>query len=130
LPRALYARRADKPAAPTLGCVASGRKNYQFAGSDACGRRAVAIYSLIESDRHNGVNPQHNLADVLARIPTTAAVHCRTPALELATARSHPPCRPSLTVTNGYMYGSIIFWTQHVGHGIFELDRYWRNPYS
>jgi transposase len=29
--------------------VAIGRKNYLFAGSDTGGRRAAAIYSLIES---------------------------------------------------------------------------------
>jgi transposase len=47
---------------------AIGRKNYLFAGSDAGGRRAAAIYSLIESAKLNGLNPQHYLADVLARI--------------------------------------------------------------
>src|SRR5438874_6418827 len=51
-----------------LRCVAIGRKNYLFAGSDVCGRRAAAIYSLIESAKLNGLNPQHYLADVLARI--------------------------------------------------------------
>jgi transposase len=39
-----------------------------FAGSDAGGHRAAAIYSLIESAKLNGLNPQHYLADVLARI--------------------------------------------------------------
>jgi transposase len=51
-----------------LRCVAIGRKNYLFAGSDAGGRRAAAMYSLIESAKLNGVNPQHYLGDVLARI--------------------------------------------------------------
>jgi len=51
-----------------LRCVAIGRKNYLFAGSDAGGRRAAAIYSLIESAKLNGRNPQHYIADVLARI--------------------------------------------------------------
>jgi transposase len=37
-------------------------------GSDAGGRRAAAMYSLIESAKLNGINPQHYLADVLARI--------------------------------------------------------------
>ena len=41
---------------------------YLFAGSDAGGRRAAAMYSLIESAKLNGVNPQHYLADVLTRI--------------------------------------------------------------
>ena len=45
-----------------------GRKNYLFAGSDAGGSRAAALYSLIETAKLNGVNPQHYLADLLARI--------------------------------------------------------------
>ena len=48
--------------------IAIGRKNYLFAGSDAGGRRAAAIYSLIESAKLNGLNPQHYIADLLARI--------------------------------------------------------------
>ena len=36
--------------------------------SDAGGRRAAALYSLIESAKLNGLNPQHYLADLLARI--------------------------------------------------------------
>jgi hypothetical protein len=48
--------------------VAIGRKNYLFAGSDAGGRRAAAMYSLIETAKLNGINPQHYLADVLGRI--------------------------------------------------------------
>ena len=48
--------------------IALGRKNYLFAGSDAGGERAAAIYSLIETDKLNGVNPQAWLTDVLTRI--------------------------------------------------------------
>src|SRR5262249_24286232 len=50
-----------------LRCVAIGRKNYNylFAGSDTGGRRAAAIYSLIESAKLNGLNPPHYLADVV-----------------------------------------------------------------
>jgi transposase len=58
----------NNPAERALRCVAIGRKNYLFAGSDAGGRRAATIYSLIESAKLNGLNPQHYLADVLARI--------------------------------------------------------------
>jgi transposase len=38
------------------------------AASDAGGRHAAAMHSLIESAKLNAVNPQHYLADVLARI--------------------------------------------------------------
>lgn len=48
--------------------VALGRKNYLFMGSDAGGERAAAIYSLIESAKLNGVEPQAYLTDVLSRI--------------------------------------------------------------
>src|SRR5258706_3798638 len=58
----------NNPAERALRCVAIGRKNYLFAGSDAGGRRAAAIYALIESAKLNRLNPQHYLADVLARI--------------------------------------------------------------
>ena len=58
----------NNPAERGLRCVAIGRKNYLFAGSDAGGRRAAAMYSLIESAKLNGINPQHYLADVLTRI--------------------------------------------------------------
>jgi hypothetical protein len=55
--------------------VAIGRKNYLFAGSDAGGRRAAAMYSLIESAKLNDINPQRYLADVLTRIADHRARH-------------------------------------------------------
>ena len=58
----------NNPAERALRCVAIGRKNYLFAGSDAGGRRAAALYSLIESAKLNGLNPQLYIADLLARI--------------------------------------------------------------
>jgi transposase len=44
------------------------RKNYLFAGFDAGGERAAAIYSLIGSAKLNGLGPEAYLRDVLARI--------------------------------------------------------------
>ena len=52
-----------------LRAVAIGRKNWTFAGSDEGGRRAAAIYSLIQTAKLNDVDPQAWLADVLARLP-------------------------------------------------------------
>jgi transposase len=46
-----------------------GRKNWTFAGSDDGGHRAAAIYTLIETAKLNGIDPQAWLADVLARLP-------------------------------------------------------------
>ena len=48
--------------------VALGRKNYLFAGSDAGGERAAAIYSLVGSAKLNSLNPQAYLTHVLERI--------------------------------------------------------------
>jgi transposase len=53
--------------------VAVGRKNWLFAGSDRGGERAAAIYSLIETAKLNGVNPEAWLRDVLTRIASHPA---------------------------------------------------------
>ena len=53
--------------------VAMGRKNWTFAGSDAGGHRAAAIYTLIQTARLNDVDPQAWLADVLARLQDHSA---------------------------------------------------------
>ena len=45
-----------------------GRKNWLFAGSDAGGERAAAIYSLIETAKLNGLDPEAYLHAVLDRI--------------------------------------------------------------
>jgi transposase len=65
----------NNPAERALRGVAVGRKNYLFAGSDAGGRRAAVMYSLIESAKLNDINPQHYLADVLVRIADHPARH-------------------------------------------------------
>lgn len=51
-----------------LRVVALGRKNYLFAGSDAGGERAAAIYSLIGSAKLNGIDPEAYLRYVIERI--------------------------------------------------------------
>ena len=48
--------------------IALGRKNYLFAGSDAGGERAAAIYSLIETAKLNGLDPEAWLRSVLTGI--------------------------------------------------------------
>jgi hypothetical protein len=51
-----------------LRVVALGRKNFLFAGSNAGGERAAAIYSLLGSAKLNGLDPELYLHHVLARI--------------------------------------------------------------
>lgn len=48
--------------------VAVGRRNWTFAGSDSGGRRAAAIYTLIETCKLNDIDARAWLADVIARI--------------------------------------------------------------
>jgi transposase len=48
--------------------VALGRGNYLFMGSDAGGERAASIYSLVETAKLNGLDPQAYLQEVLTRI--------------------------------------------------------------
>ncbi len=55
------AERAMKP-------IALGRKNYLFVGSKGGGKSAAISYTLIETAKMNGINPQAWLTDVLDRI--------------------------------------------------------------
>ena len=48
--------------------IAVGRKNYLFVGSEGGGRSAASAYTLIETAKLNGVDPQAWLADTLDRI--------------------------------------------------------------
>jgi transposase len=55
------AERAMKP-------IAIGRKNFLFVGSEGGGKSAAIAYTLIETAKLNGVDPQAWLTDTLARI--------------------------------------------------------------
>ena len=59
---------SNNAAERALRGIAVGRRNWTFAGSDEGGRRAAAIYTLIETAKLNDVDPQAWLADVLARL--------------------------------------------------------------
>lgn len=48
--------------------IALGRKNYLFMGSERGGKSAAIAYTLIETAKLNGVDPQAWLTDTLARI--------------------------------------------------------------
>ena len=51
-----------------MRAIAIGRKNWLFAGSERGGRSAAIAYTLIETAKLNGVDPQAWLTDVLSRI--------------------------------------------------------------
>jgi hypothetical protein len=44
------------------------RKNFLFAGADSGGERAAATYTLLETAKLNGLNPEAYLRYVLERI--------------------------------------------------------------
>ncbi len=50
-----------------MRAVALGCKNFPFAGSDADGEHAAAIYSLIGTAKLNGLDPQAYLREALTR---------------------------------------------------------------
>jgi transposase len=48
--------------------IALGRKNYLFAGADTGGERAASLYTIVQTAKLNGVNPEAYLRDTLAKI--------------------------------------------------------------
>jgi len=57
-----------------LRAIAVGRRNYLFAGSDAGGERAAAIYSLVASAKLNAWTRKHTCAmcwSAIAIIPSS-----------------------------------------------------------
>ena len=60
---------SNNAAERALRCIAVGRRNWTFAGSDEGGRRAAVLYTLIETAKLNDVDPHAWLADVLTRLP-------------------------------------------------------------
>ena len=48
--------------------LALGRKNWLFAGSDTGGERAAVMYTLIETAKLNGLDPEAWLRDIISRI--------------------------------------------------------------
>ena len=58
----------NNPAENAIRPFVVGRKNWLFAGSRAGGERAAAIYSVIETAKLNGVEPQAYIADVIEKI--------------------------------------------------------------
>lgn len=58
----------NNPVERAIRPLAIGRKNWLFAGSDAGGRRAAAVASLIATAKLNGLDPEAYLRRVLERI--------------------------------------------------------------
>ena len=52
----------------TIRPVAIGRKNYLFAGSHEAAQRTAMLYTFLAACKHQGINPQDWLTDVLNRM--------------------------------------------------------------
>jgi hypothetical protein len=48
--------------------LALGRKNWMFAGADSGGERAAVMYTIIETAKLNGLDPEAYLRSLIARI--------------------------------------------------------------
>jgi hypothetical protein len=55
----------------SLRGIAIGRKNWLFTGSDAGGRAAATMFSLIASAQRHGLEPLAYLTDLFRRLPAT-----------------------------------------------------------
>ena len=60
------AERAIKP-------LTLGRRNWTFVGSDTGGDRAAVFFTIMQTCRLNGVNPEAYLSDVITRIADHSA---------------------------------------------------------
>jgi transposase len=63
----------NNPVENAIRGICLGRRNWLFAGSEAGGRRAAQFYTLIETARLNGVNPNAYLRHVLTELPSAKA---------------------------------------------------------
>ena len=50
-----------------------GRKNWLFAGSDAGGRTAAVLYTLVQSCKRHALDPFAYLQEVLTRWPSAGS---------------------------------------------------------
>jgi len=68
--------------------MAVSRKNFLFVGSDRGGERAAAIYTIVETAKLNGLDPEAYLATVLDRL---AHGHLNTRLADLLPWNLQPP---------------------------------------
>ncbi len=58
----------NNPAERSLRGIAVTRKNFLFLGSETGGERAAVLYTVLETAKLNGLNPEAYLADVIDRM--------------------------------------------------------------
>ena len=60
----------NNPIERAIRHIATGKKNWLFAGSERAGKRAAAIQSLLATAKLNGIDPAAWLKDTLDKLPT------------------------------------------------------------
>ena len=60
----------NNPVENTIRPIAIGKKNWLFTGSEAAGKRAAAIQTLLATAKLNGLDPAAWLRDTLEKLPT------------------------------------------------------------
>ena len=77
-----------------MRAIALGRKNYLFCGSDTGSDRAASIYTLVQTAKLNGVNPEAYLKGILTKIAAGHPINRineLTPWRMLPAATAQPP---------------------------------------
>jgi hypothetical protein len=59
----------NNPVENAIRPIALGKKNWMFAGSEAAGKRAAVIQSLLATARANGFEPLTWLSETLEKLP-------------------------------------------------------------
>ena len=77
-----------------IRCIALGRRNWLFAGSNSGGERAAAMYSILQTTKLNDVNPQAYLADTLTRIAAGHPINRIDQLMPWAYQRPDAPAAP------------------------------------
>ena len=77
-----------------IRCIALGRRNWLFAGSNSGGERAAAMYSILQTAKLNDVNPEAYLADPLTRIAAGHPINRIGQLMPWAYQRQDDPASP------------------------------------
>lgn len=77
-----------------IRCIALGRRNWLFAGSNSGGERAAAMYSILQTAKLNDVNPEAYLADTLTRIAAGHPINRIDQLMPWAYQRQDDPASP------------------------------------
>ncbi len=80
----------NNPAERALRGIAITRKNYLFLGSEAGGERAAIIYTMLETAKLNGLDPEAYLANIIDRMVKGYPANRLTGVLPWST---EAPCR-------------------------------------